>query len=114
MTTSVNSSVHPSLQYSITPLDVPRYLKSQIKNWTPSTLNQLPVHPGTGWYTLWYTLKVQKTQCLSALVRVVHLKPPWVSPITPTMHLYKALDFQSLHKISQNFTKFHKISQNFT
>src|SRR4051812_19166934 len=34
------------------------------------------VHPGTGWYTLWYTLKLQKTQCLRALVRVVHLNPP--------------------------------------
>lgn len=34
------------------------------------------VHPGTGWYTLWYTLEVQKTQCLSALVRVVHLEHP--------------------------------------
>jgi hypothetical protein len=43
-------------------------LKSQIQN-------QM-VHPGTGWYTLWYTLEVQKTQCLSALVRVVHLEYP--------------------------------------
>jgi hypothetical protein len=32
--------------------------------------------PGTGWYTFCYTLEVQKTQCLSALVRVVHLYTP--------------------------------------
>src|SRR3982750_207618 len=80
----------PIPQYSIPPLDVRWSLKSQIKYWTPSTLNQLPVHPGTGWYTLWYTLKVQKTQCLSALVRVVHLKPPLGIPHhsdPPPLHL---------------------------
>src|SRR3982751_4711104 len=32
-----------------------------------STLNQLLVRLGTGWYTLWYTLGVQKTQCSCGL-----------------------------------------------
>ena len=75
-------------------------------------LRRAPWYAGYGLYTFWYTLKVQNTQCLSALVRV-YIIPPWVSLLAIIRRrLIRLADWPLFASwpIAQIFVNFHKFS----